>query len=190
MLLNIFKRFSKKEIDDIKKSHGYEIKKVREETAYKVEEAEAKNLLFKRVFDLFPEGSIVGLGENKRNEELIIVETTYESLLNIYLIGKPYKAINNLPRIMCSISKDASTNGLHIKINDIQMVENNIGNGKIALNYLIKKAKKMKVKTISGTLSSVDADHFDRSQRYYENAGFQVLFDETRTSGSIKLVLE
>lgn len=109
--------------------------------------------------------------------------------LYILLCSKSYQAINGLPKIMTTIYKNPYPEKSYIHIEDILMEDNDIGNGTIAMNYLIKTAKRMEIDYISGNLSSVDKDHFDRSEHYYKKFGFDVEFDASRTSGSIKLNL-
>ena len=74
-----------------------------------------------------------------------------------------------------------SSNHLHIE--DVLMKTNNIGNGSIALKSLIEYSKLIGVNTITCYLSSVDDDHKNRRNHYYEKFGFDV--KET----SIKLII-
>ena len=62
----------------------------------------------------------------------------------------------------------------YIKIYDILMEDNNIGNGTIAMKALIKYATKNNIKWIEGYLSSVDNDHADRRNHYYKKFGFEI----------------
>lgn len=54
------------------------------------------------------------------------------------------------------------------------MVDNEIGNGTIAMNALIKYANKIEAKYIDGTLSPVDDGHADRRNYFYEKFGFVI----------------
>jgi hypothetical protein len=54
------------------------------------------------------------------------------------------------------------------------MKNNSIGNGSIAMMALLLYAQKHCVKTITGSLSSVDDDHKVRRDNYYRKFGFNV----------------
>lgn len=146
--------------------------------------------LIKRISDIDPDSKIVGTETNKNGEKLIVTEWLSPRNLWIKLYGQSYKGINNLPRIMSTINKNAYTHDNFIHINDIIMVNDDIGNGSIAMKYFIKAAEQLEVDYISGSLSPEDQDHFDRSQHYYEKFGFDVEFNAKRTSGSMKKVMK
>lgn len=57
------------------------------------------------------------------------------------------------------------------------------------MEYFLKYCKTTPAEYISGSLSSVDADHFDRSEHYYKKHGFKVEFYEGRKSGRIRYIL-
>jgi hypothetical protein len=126
--------------------------------------------LIKRIFYLFPNAEIIGLDKNKKDEELIIVLNND----TIYLFGERYQGIMGLPRIYFEIltQKRDIFEEKYIHIIDVLMEDNNIGNGTVAMNALIKYAKQIKAKSINGELSSVDNDHADRRNHYYEKFGF------------------
>ncbi|MGH0950891.1 hypothetical protein [Bacillus mycoides] len=48
----------------------------------------------------------------------------------------------------------------------------------------------MEVSRISGMLSPVDSNHFDKLEHFYKKFGFEVEFNTDRTEGSIKKVLD
>lgn len=83
----------------------------------------------------------------------------------------------------------AVLNGSTINIGDIQMARDCRGFGSIAMKTLIDYAKEIKVKKITGELSQVDVDHFDRLEYFYGKHGFEVIFNTDRTEGSIELKL-
>ena len=62
----------------------------------------------------------------------------------------------------------------YIHIDDVLMEDNDVGNGTIAMKALIKYAKRNNIKWIEGSLSSVDNDHADRRNHYYEKFGFKI----------------
>ncbi|PEF44619.1 hypothetical protein CON22_20770 [Bacillus cereus] len=105
------------------------------------------------------------------------------------MCGESYWAINGLPTISTKIYEDYHPGGPGIYIFDVQMIDDNIGNGSIAMKYLIEAAKEIGVSYIEGELSPVDIDHFDRLEHYYTKFGFKVKFNKDRTAGKIKLDL-
>lgn len=136
-------------------------------------ENEKRYGLIKRIFHLFPNAEIVGLERNKNDEELIVVINDN----TIYLFGEKYQDINGLPRIYFEIKEEEYEFVLkkkYIHIVDVLMEDDDIGNGTIAMNNLIKYAKKNKIKYIDGTLSSVDDDHADRRNHFYKKFGFVI----------------
>ena len=116
----------------------------------------------------------IDLLPNKLDEYLLCIYH-YKT---IYLIGPSYPTTLYAPKLMFQMK---SSNHLHIE--DVLMKTNNIGNGSIALKSLIEYSKLIGVNTITGYLSSVDDDHKNRRNHYYEKFGFDV--KET----SIKLII-
>ncbi|EMY4796468.1 TPA: hypothetical protein ACGPFX_002047 [Bacillus pacificus] len=72
-------------------------------------------------------------------------------------------------------------------INDVFAVQEDVGNGSILIQYLIKWAKKMNACQVNGMLSYVDVEKFDKLEQFYTKNGFTVNFNKNRTSGSINL---
>lgn len=179
--------FFKKELAHINKNFdsyfNREINLIKKNAQNEIEIVKTRGEIPHRIFFLFNNAEIIGIEKNKLEEEVYVFKSQYDSLLNIYLCSQSYQAINGLPRIMTSIDYDEN----NIKILDVQTEDIDRGNGAILMEYLIKTAKKMKVSTITGWLSSVDSDHFDRSEHYYKKFEFDVEFDDSRTSGSIHL---
>ncbi|WP_353892916.1 hypothetical protein PRVXH_002306 [Proteinivorax hydrogeniformans] len=147
--------------------------------------------LIKRIFDIDKGSKIVGMKNNKNNEELIITERVTDSCVWVKLYGRSYPGAGHLPRIMGSLRKTLGEPKLrtYIKIDDIINIDDNIGNGSIMMEHYIKLAKSLGVEYISGLLSEVDKDHFERSERFYKKFGFEVSFNENKTNGSIRLDL-
>ena len=63
------------------------------------------------------------------------------------------------------------------------------GNGSILMQYFLKYCKTTSAEYVSGMLSPIDADHFDRSEHYYKKHGFTVVFFDEKKSGSIRYEL-
>ena len=78
----------------------------------------------------------------------------------------------------------------YIKIIDIIVEDDNVGNGSILMPYFVEYCKQFTdAKKISGALASVDKDHFERSIHFYEKHGFLVKLNEKGDSGSIEYLL-
>lgn len=146
--------------------------------------------LVKRIFTDFKNSKIIGVEINRSNEEVLVVEVMQGKDLWIMLYAPSYIAINQHPRIMSTTKKDYSKNITHIYIDDIQTEHINCGNGSIMMKYFIEAAKKTDATYISGAISSEDINHFDRLEYYYKKFGYDVHFNDDRTSGGIKLDLK
>ena len=140
-------------------------------------------------FDFFKGDSLIGMEKNKRDEEVLVSCKNTKSDLWIMLHSRKYHAVNNHPRIMATKIEDFTTGKMYIRIDDIITVNDNIGDGSIMMKYFIEEARKTGAEYISGELSSVDKEHFDRSEAFYKKHGFTVKFNDDRTSGSIELDL-
>jgi GNAT superfamily N-acetyltransferase len=70
-------------------------------------------------------------------------------------------------------------------IEDIQSGYYNNGFGSIAMNHLIRIAKKLKVKKITGKISNTDWDHVERLVGFYKKHGFKVTLNSEKCCGSI-----
>lgn len=176
----------KKELDVIHKRYEMELKRkinlIEKNAQDEIIGVKKSSEISKRIFSLFKNAEIIGIEENK-HEEVYVFKTYNQSFLTIHLCSKSYQAINGLPRIMAVV--DTNTN--HLKILDVQTEDLDIGNGSILMKYLVETVGKMKVSRITGDLSSVDMNHFSRSEHYYKKFGFNVKFDDSRTSGTIEL---
>lgn len=142
--------------------------------------------LVNRIFFLFPNAKIIAVDKNKRNEEVLVVESSNETMLTILLLGPSYQGITHLPRIMATVKKSEAFSYNYVHIEDIINIDDNIGNGSILMKNFIKIVEKLHVDYINGGLSSVDQGHFVRSEHFYKKFGFEVQFNEGRTSGAIK----
>lgn len=193
MKIVLFRWLFKKELQGFEERYEAELRKLSRELSDKSQEVEHLKTyceIPKRAFSFFPNSEILGLQHNKKVEEVFVLRNQNESLLTLYLFGKSYLAINGLPRLMAKIATDYRNNDKHIEIMDIQTVNIDVGNGSILMEHFLKSSKAIGAKSVKGWLSGVDADHFDRSEHFYKKFGFQVRFDEHRTSGSIELELK
>lgn len=111
------------------------------------------------------ESLYLGCAKNKIGDLLLILYR-YDT---IYLIGETYRSVMYAPKIMFHRISDT-----HLHIDDVLTKSNNIGNGSVLMNALLKYAKENGIRVITGDLSSVDADHKDRRDYYYKKFGFEV----------------
>ena len=162
------------------------IQKMKEELCVE----EKKYGLVKSIFTDDKNSKIVALDTNRNGEDVLVVESFYDNNLWIKLYGPSYSAVNKHPRIMSTIKKDIEKGITYIHIDDIDTIHINCGNGSIAMKYFLKAAETTGAEYINGSLSSKDKDHFPRSEHYYKKFGFEVNFNEGRTSGGVKLYLK
>lgn len=153
-------------------------------------EAHKKTKLIDTVHRVFcePNHVIIGVETNKIGDEVLVVLWIHDKHIWIMLYNDKYKACNNHPRIMATYEKPYGK-AEYIHIDDIMVQDKEIGNGSILMEYFLKYCKTTPAKYISGSLSSVDSDHFDRSEHYYQKHGFKVEFSEDRKSGRIRYEL-
>lgn len=143
-----------------------------------------------KVFDAVKrdKAEILGIERNRAGEYVIVCKLIVKSSIWILLYGPGYTDVSRLPKIMAEVEKDRSSGKSYMHIEDILMVDDNIGNGSICMRYFLQEAKQLGVEEIRGILSLVDADHFDRSIHYYEKHGFSIEMDSDSKSGRIRYV--
>lgn len=144
---------------------------------YKILKAEVKSKerqygLISRIYELIPTAIVLGLEKNKREEELIVVLDIGSASNYLYLFGRNYQGLMNLPRIIFDINCNDEVKYIHIV--DVIMEDNCIGNGSIAMTFLIDFARKFEVKYISGSFSTVDDNHAERREHFYRKFGFEI----------------
>lgn len=70
---------------------------------------------------------------------------------------------------------------IHIHFKDY-----NKGYGSLLMEQLLQIAKKENIKVITGNISSIDWNHFERIRHFYQKYGFSVELDYKKRSGKIK----
>jgi len=135
---------------------------------------------------------VLGVEQNKKGEWVLVAKKMVCDDMWIVLYSPTYLAINNHPRIMSTTHKCEATAYYnaenYVKIDDVLMQDNSIGNGSICMKYFIKEVKSQGFDYISGWLSSVDKENFTRSIPFYKKFGFDVFMGK-ENNGSIKLEL-
>lgn len=128
---------------------------------------------------------IIGIEKNRKGTTLLVTKYMDTSNLDIYLHGQLYN--NVIPLIQSSILKRDKS--VEIRIDEVQMIDNSIGNGTIAMKYFLEQARKIGCIRIFGELSIEDRNNFERSIPYYKKFGFDVKLNEEGTKGSINLLM-
>lgn len=117
----------------------------------------------------YPDALIVNCKKNKIGiEKIAIVKDD-----SIYLLDVYHRILAGASRLHWNINKD-SFGDLCIGIIDIQVQDVDCGDGSILLEGIIKMAIAMKATKITGSLSSIDEDHKDRRNHFYEKHCFTV----------------
>jgi hypothetical protein len=157
-----------------------------------------------RVYDLefvqklYNECTVLGIATNKVEETFhVCALKKNDSDWMMILLKRPDYPYLAPPRINLETTyayESKNWNERILKIVDIIPDDNNIGNGSIMMNYLLKDVKQHpEIKRIVGTISSVDKDHYDRLEHFYKKFGFSVEFytdnNGEKTGGSIEKVL-
>lgn len=132
---------------------------------------------------------VLGIERNRVGEYVIVCKVFVNDNFWITLYGPSYNEVNRHPRIMARIEDDRTTGEKYMHIEDIMMVNDDIGNGTICMQYFIEETKKCNITEIRGILSMVDQGHFDRSIHFYKKNGFQVDMDSDNQSGQIRFVI-
>ncbi|MGG0359202.1 MULTISPECIES: hypothetical protein [Bacillus cereus group] len=171
-----------RKIEDVKSS-------IKKEADFKLKELKKAYEIPERIFDWYEDAEIIGIERNNKNEKVFVFKDHSKSSLDIVLYGESSVGKGARPPKIKTLIRQAKNPKPHIYIQDIEMIEEGFGNGTIAMEYLIKTAEKMNASHIKGELSNIDKSNFDKLECYYEKFGFEVEFNDDRTSGEIKLKL-
>lgn len=93
---------------------------------------------------------------------------------------------NKQPNIQATIERFGRNKIM--KIQDIDVIDKNVGNGSILLSHLIEYCKNIGVSNIKGDISIVDKNHFSRLKHFYSKFNFDV--EIGNNAGSINLDLK
>ena len=134
-------------------------------------------------------GCIVSIEKNKKNQEVIVVQRIHGKDIEFLLYGAEYKRIGSRPRIEATRWINDDKHEDYVEINDIFAINENIGNGSILMNWFIDYCKSIKVKSVKGSISSVDVAHMDCLKHFYEKYSFIIWMNDEKSSGTIRLDL-
>ena len=179
----LLKTFYKKELSEIHKYYQGIVEEIRRST-------NKKTNMIEIVHSVLQEKNHVIIGEaiNKMNEQLLVVQWVFGDEIWLKLYSERYNVCNRHPRIMATYVAPYGKCP-YIKIDDILVEDNEVGNGSILMTHFIEYCRKTDAKYICGELSSEDNDHFDRLEHFYKKHGFDVEFNNNRSSGSIKYTI-
>lgn len=171
--------FFKKQLYDIHDSYLLKIGQIEYDAHKKMQNIDTVHIILSD-----RNNTIVGESDNKNKDHVFVVQRIYNNNIEFMLYSSCYKTIH--PRIM-AIYYNGYEGEPVIKIQDILVEDNNVGNGSILMSYFLDYCKAFTdAKYITGYLSPVDSGHFDRLEHFYKKHGFMVTLNENRTSGSIK----
>ncbi|PEI52379.1 hypothetical protein [Bacillus pseudomycoides] len=185
----ILKTFFKKELSLIHSNYQRQVLLIKDEFEIKVNELKKTYDIQKKIFSNSPQAEMIGIEKNKKNDEVFVFKVLSEPSLDIRL----YETSNysyQIPTLSATVYNNSHQKPDYIWICGIKSPTEDIGNGSIAMKYLIKIAKKMNVSHISGRLSPEDRERFDKLEHFYKKFGFEVKFNNDRTEGSIKMILD
>lgn len=92
--------------------------------------------------------------------------------------------------IACKVRLVYDDNIKSLFIGDITSEPKNMGYGSIAMKSVIYIAHTLNAREVYGNLAESDRHRFDQLEYFYSKHGFDVMFDNSRTSGKIHLKLQ
>ena len=127
---------------------------------------------------------------NKINKEFEVALDESDTYVCIKLysldIKDNHSLFNKQPNIQATIERFGKDKIM--KIQDIDVIDKNVGNGSILLSHLIEYCKNIGVSNIKGDISIVDKNHFSRLKHFYSKFNFDV--EIGNNAGSINLDLK
>ena len=149
--------------------------------------------LFSDIFRFFQEGcQVLGVEEKNGTFYAVVMDPcspdprglTVSDDRHIYLYQLPCRTT---PASLGYIGVDLRE-CCSVYIDDVEIYSINQGHGSMLLKNVINFFHGAGFRMLSGEISSVDSDHFDRLRHFYEKFGFEVAVRGTR--GSIHLDLQ
>lgn len=186
----IFKRLFKKELESYTESVQRQVNSIIRTNNANCRRKTALYDIMKRALDLDHQ-IILGYDQNKKGEEVFITCNKYLSDPDLYLYGNSYNKPGLYPRIMSELVTDYNSNPptKSVHIDDIIAVKEDHGNGSILMPYFIECCKRIGATCITGDLIPKDRNDSDRLEHFYKKFGFDVAYNDIRSKGNIKLVL-
>lgn len=149
--------------------------------------------LFADIFRFFQEGcQVLGIEENCGTFYAVVMDPCSPDPCSQKIFDDRYIYLYQLPRSVTPASLGHVGIDLreccNVYIDDLQINSINQGHGSMLLKNVIAFFQGAGFRTLSGEISSVDSDHFDRLVHFYRKFGFDVKI--RGTSGSIRLNLQ
>lgn len=141
-----------------------------------------QHILLENIFQKWPDAVVLGLFKNKIDQEFIALVKDDPPDKGIFLVEEGSSLKIEQPVIAFKVVDKYPKK--YIYIIDVTPRVINVGNGSIAMYALIKYAKEIEATYITGKFSSVDNDHADRRNHFYEKFGFMI-----NSNGTIRLDL-
>ncbi len=141
------------------------------------------------VENLRSEFRVLGQERNRTGEEFYVCLKEEDKYRTIILKSEGQR--HPVPKMILRTEHSSDSGEEVLKIVDILVGDKNRANGSILMKYLFEVLKESsKIKKITGSISDVDRDHFDRIEHFYKKHGFSVHFYTNefgeRTGGCIE----
>ncbi|MGO0885059.1 hypothetical protein ACTPDI_19950 [Clostridioides difficile] len=118
--------------------------------------------------------TIVAIAENKKHEFVIVTKRILRSSCYIYLFDNDI-GVEPIATIEATIYQDNRAEPISVEIDDITVKNINMNSASIAMKHFIVIAKKeIRAKEITGKISIVDKDHWERIIHFYSKFNFEI----------------
>lgn len=144
-----------------------------------IKSLEVKIYEMKKCFDKINEivklnYTIVAIEENKKHELVIVAKRMLRSSCYIYLFDNDM-GVEPIATIEATIYQDNRAEPISVEIDDITVKNINMNSASIAMKHFIAIAKKeIRAKEITGKISIVDKDHWERIIHFYSKFNFEI----------------
>lgn len=138
--------------------------------------------------DLEKDGhKVIHVAQNRFDESIMIYRLMYDDGMDDLNIHIRVKIISKDGVKVPDSNVHVHVENQHMEIADIKIEGERVnrGYGSIMMEGLMKLVHEMQIKVITGWISSVDWDHFDRSEHFYRKHGFDCQLDHENKRGTI-----
>lgn len=132
-------------------------------------------------------GKILAIKQAKNQELVLIYRTTQliDTDPDIYAYVFPKDTDTKL-HLAVYVFYEVEKKEFFIADIHIHFKDYNKGYGSLLMEQLLNIAKKENIKVITGNISSIDWNHFERIRHFYQKYGFSVELDYKKRSGKIR----
>lgn len=130
---------------------------------------------------------VIHVAKNRFEERIMIYRFMYNDGMDDSEIDFRIRIISKVGVKAPDLKVFIHVEDKHMDIADIRIEgeQVNRGYGSIMMEGLMKLVQEMKIKVITGWISSVDWDHIDRSEYFYRKHGFDCQLDHGNKRGTI-----